>query len=93
MQEDVWFQIKNRIGIRADAIVSGNNIYPSIVRLSATAFNQLNVPEDEQACAQIGSALGVPSEHIELVDITGVLKNGGGLNCISWNVSLYDSIL
>ena len=49
--------------------------------------------EDEQACAQIGSALGVPREHIELVDITGVLRNGGGLNCISWNVSLYDSIL
>jgi agmatine/peptidylarginine deiminase len=54
---------------------------------------RLNAPEDEQACAQIGSALGVPREHIELVDITGVLRNGGGLNCISWNVSLYDSIL
>ena len=54
---------------------------------------RLNVPEDEQACAQIGSALGVPREHIELVDITGVLRNGGGLNCISWNVSLYNSIL
>lgn len=54
---------------------------------------RLNVPEDEQACAQIGSALGIPREHIELVDITGVLRNGGGLNCISWNVSLYDSIL
>ena len=29
---------------------------------------RLNVPEDEQACAQIGSALGIPREHIELVD-------------------------
>ncbi len=54
---------------------------------------RLNSLEDEQACAQIGSAFGIPREHIELVDITGILKNGGGLNCISWNVTLYDSIL
>ena len=46
---------------------------------------RLNTPEDEQACAQIGTAFGIPREHIELVDITGVMRNGGGLNCISWN--------
>ena len=54
---------------------------------------RLNTPEDEQACAQIGSAFGIPREDIELVDIAGVLRHGGGLNCISWNVTLYDSIL
>ena len=55
VQDDVWFQIKNRIGIQGDAIVSGNNIYPSIVRLSATAINQLN--EDELSFL-IGHELG-----------------------------------
>ena len=54
---------------------------------------KLNALEDEQACTQIGAAFGIPRKHIELVDITGVLKHGGGLNCISWNVQLYDSIL
>ena len=54
---------------------------------------RLNTPEDEQAGAQIGSAFGIPREDIELVDITGILRHGGGLNCISWNVTLYDSIL
>jgi agmatine/peptidylarginine deiminase len=54
---------------------------------------RLNVPEDEQACLQIGSAFGILREHIELVDIRGILRHGGGLNCISWNVQLYDSIL
>ena len=46
---------------------------------------RLNTSEDEQACAQIGAALGIPREHIELVDITGILRHGGGINCISWN--------
>lgn len=46
---------------------------------------RLNTPEDEQACAQIGAALGIPRKHIELVDISGILRHGGGLNCISWN--------
>lgn len=55
VQEDVWFQIKNRIGIRGNAIVSGNNAYPSIVRLSAAAINQLN--EDELSFL-IGHELG-----------------------------------
>ena len=54
---------------------------------------RLNAPEDEQACAQISSAFGIPREHIELVDISGILRHGGGLNCISWNATLYDSIL
>ena len=48
----------------------------------------LNAPEDEQACMQIGSAFGIPRNDIELVDISGVLKQGGGLNCISWNNNL-----
>lgn len=46
---------------------------------------RLNTPEDEQACEQIGAALSIPRENIELIDISGVLKIGGGLNCISWN--------
>ena len=46
---------------------------------------RLNSPEDEQACTQIGTALSIPRENIELIDISGVLRNGGGLNCISWN--------
>ena len=72
------------------------NLNPVIIQrknLRLKLWDDIRPMNDEQACAQIGSALGVPREHIELVDITGVLKNGGGLNCISWNVSLYDSIL
>lgn len=54
---------------------------------------RLNTPEDEQACAQIGDAFGIPREHIELVDITGILRHGGGLNCISWNgISVFNDI-
>jgi hypothetical protein len=55
VQDDVWFQIQNRVSIQGNSIVSGNDRFPSIVRLSATAINQLN--EDELSFL-IGHELG-----------------------------------
>ena len=87
-QEDVWFQMKNRIGIRGDAIVSGNNIYPSIVRLSATAFNQLN--EDELSFL-IGHELGHVINKDVVVRFYYDLKYGkdGASNKLAHSMKVY----
>lgn len=47
---------------------------------------RLNAEEDEQACAQLGEAFGIPRKHIELIDINTLLRLGGGLNCVSWTI-------
>ena len=45
---------------------------------------RLNTLEDEQACAQISEYFHVPKSNIRMVDITTLLRRGGGLNCVSW---------
>ena len=47
---------------------------------------RLNAEEDEQACTQLGAALNISREHIELIDVHTLLKAGGGLNCVSWTI-------
>lgn len=46
----------------------------------------LHSDEDEQASIQLGDALGILHQHIELIDINTILRAGGGLNCISWTI-------
>ena len=88
VQEDVWFQIKNRIGIRGNAIVSGNNAYPSIVRLSATAINQLN--EDELSFL-IGHELGHVINKDVVVSFYFDVKYGkdGASSKLAHNMKVY----
>ena len=88
VQEEVWFQIKNRIGIQGNAIVSGNNIYPSIVRLSASAFNQLN--EDELSFL-IGHELGHVINKDVIVRFYYDLKYGkdGASNKLAHSMKVY----
>lgn len=45
---------------------------------------KLNIPEDEQALKQIEAAFPAYRGRIEMVDVSGLVKIGGGLNCCSW---------
>lgn len=46
---------------------------------------QLGIPEDEQALKQISDAM--PKSKVIGVSSLEAVRNGGALNCISWNVS------
>ena len=45
-----------------------------------------NLKEDEQALQQIEDAFPDYQGRIEAVDISDIIRHGGGLNCISWNI-------
>ena len=47
---------------------------------------QLGIPEDEQALQQIAAAL--PQCKVEGVPALEAVRNGGALNCVSWNVRI-----
>jgi len=47
---------------------------------------RLNAPEDEQALAQISDCFHVPPANIRMVNISTLLRRGGGLNCVSWTI-------
>ena len=47
---------------------------------------QLGIPEDEQALQQIQAAL--PQCKVEGVPALEAVRNGGALNCVSWNVRI-----
>ena len=51
-------------------------------------FPQFGIDEDEQALAQIKEAFPEYSSkgHIETINCSEIIKQGGVLNCISWNV-------
>jgi len=45
---------------------------------------RLYTPEDEQARTQISEYYEIPPANIRMVNISTLLRRGGGLNCISW---------
>lgn len=45
-----------------------------------------NIKEDGEALRQIADAFPDYSGRIEAVDMSGIIRHGGGLNCISWNI-------
>ena len=47
---------------------------------------RFNVPEDEQAFAQISSLMPEYDGRIEMVDATDLIRYEGCLNCASWTV-------
>lgn len=55
VQDDVWFQIQNRVSILGNSIVSGNDRFPSIIRLSSGAISKLT---ENELSFLIGHELG-----------------------------------
>ncbi len=51
-------------------------------------FPQFGITEDDQALAQIKEAFPeyAAKEQIETIDCSSIIKDGGVLNCISWNI-------
>ena len=49
---------------------------------------QLGIPEDQMATEQIRAAL---SNDVEIIGVPAIeaVKQGGALNCISWNIEIY----
>ena len=71
-----------------------------VPKLSALSWSYLNylqvgsfillpavgIPEDKQACEQFSKIF--TNYQIEQVDVTEIVKQGGALNCISWNIKI-----
>jgi agmatine/peptidylarginine deiminase len=49
---------------------------------------KFGIAEDQQAFHQISNVFPVyaAKEQIETIDVSAIIKYGGGLNCVSWNI-------